>query len=161
MEKVDVAVNIFGKPWTAALTLLSLIDNSGERIAKLWTQFEPVGMKYDRLNPYLIIDYLREKGRDVVVSQPAKWVAREAVDEDFLKSAENRLALRYGAAFENSDAKYLLLIHNDILVFKDLIGAMLANIGDSFAIGQLGQCWNCPAAKASITEKIMKCPPCD
>lgn len=161
MEKVDVAVNILGKPWNTALSLLSLVDKSGDKIGKIWTQFEPVGIKYDTWNPYLIVHYLREKGFDCVAVQPDKWLAREAVGEKELESWDTRSRIRYETAFERTRAKYLLIIHNDIFVLKDLIGPMLANIGDAFSIGQVGQCWNCPASKPSVTKKVMNRAPCE
>ena len=160
MEKTDVALNIFGKPWSTALSLLSLIDKCGPNVGKIWPQFEPVGSKYDTLNPYLILKYLTEKGYNVSPSQPERWLELQPPSEDMLKSFESRSCIRYENAFEKSDAKYLMLIHNDVFFIKNLLEALLKNIGDAFIIGQLGQCWNCPASKESITSKIMNCPPC-
>jgi hypothetical protein len=57
---------------------------------------------------------------------------------------EYRLSNRYQYGIENTDKKYLLIIHNDILFTDDIVSQLLNNIGDSAGIGEIGQCWNCP-----------------
>ncbi|MBO4301107.1 MAG: hypothetical protein J5861_05850, partial [Desulfovibrio sp.] len=42
----------------------------------------------------------------------------------------------------------------------DLLGFMLSVMGDAVAVGQLGQCWNCPAHNAELMLEIMGRPPC-
>lgn len=151
----DVAMNIFAKPYQTALSLLSLLEHSGSRIRRLWLQFEPFGSKYDSADPYAITRYLREKGSDIVVSQPRQWLAREPVGEEILRDPEKRRGIRYWDAFVNSDADFLFVSHNDVFIYKDIVGALLENIGDAFVIGSLGQCWNCPASKKELMRDVL------
>ena len=53
-ETVDVAVNIFAKPFQTALSLLSLLKHSGEHVGVIWLQFEPYGSRHDAISPYYI-----------------------------------------------------------------------------------------------------------
>jgi hypothetical protein len=58
--------------------------------------------------------------------------------------------MRYQYGFENSDKKFVFLIHNDVVVIKDVVGPMLQQIGNATAIGEIGQCWCCPAGQAGL-----------
>ena len=155
-ETVDVAVNIFAKPFQTALSLLSLLRHSGEHVGVIWLQFEPYGSRYDTITPYYIAHYLRERlGERCRVFQPEFWLAREAVDPTRLDDAAYRFSIRYQYAFEHSQSRKLFLMHNDVLVFRDILGAMLREMGDAFAVGLLGQCWNCPAHREELTREVM------
>ncbi len=155
-ETVDVAVNIFAKPFQTALSLLSLLRHSGEHVGVIWLQFEPYGSRYDTITPYYIAHYLRERlGGRCRVFQPEFWLAREAVDPTRLDDAAYRFSIRYQYAFEHSQSRKLFLMHNDVLVFRDILGAMLREMGDAFAVGLLGQCWNCPAHREELTREVM------
>jgi hypothetical protein len=59
--------------------------------------------------------------------------------------------MRYQYAFEHAQAPYLFIMHNDVLLKGDLVGAMLREINGAFALGGIGQCWNCPAAREDLT----------
>lgn len=157
----DAAVNIFAKPFQTALALLSLWQRSGKHIKQYWLQFEPLGSKFDSITPYHIIDYMRDElNLSCNVYQPEYWLARNTFDTSRVHDQSYRLGVRYQHAFENSRAKYLFIMHNDIYIIKDIVGALLENIGDAVIIGQLGQCWNCPASNAGIMNKVMHCAPC-
>ena len=158
---VDVAVNIFAKPWQTALSLLSLYRQSQQHINEYWLQFEPVGSRFDSISPYTVLPYLiKEMGLKIHVFQPEKWQARTPAREEQLRDKEFRKQLRYGNAFENTDNRYLFLTHNDVFFRKDLVGALKENIGGAFAIGKLGQCWNCPASDQRIMKECANCAPC-
>lgn len=160
-ERVDVAVNIFAKPYQTALSVLSLLRQSGPHVGTIWLQYEPMGSRYDRVSPYVIARYLKEvMDWPCRVSQPEHWLALDAPDPARLGDAAYRLSIRYQDAFEHSESRKLLLMHNDIYVFGDALGEMLAAMGDAFAIGQLGQCWNCPANNAGVVKDVMGCAPC-
>lgn len=149
--EIDVAVNIFAKPWQTALTLLSLQHQSGALIKEWWLQFEAAGSKFDKIPPYYITPYLtQELGLRVHVFQPETWQARSPADPRQLADPAYRRQLRYGDAFENSTSPFLFITHNDVFFRKNLLGALHENIGQAFAIGQLGQCWNCPASNREI-----------
>ena len=160
-ERVDVAVNIFAKPYQTALSVLSLLRESSAHVGTIWLQYEPMGSRYDRVSPYVVASYLKEVlDWPCRVSQPEHWLALEAPDPARLDDAAYRLSIRYQDAFEHSESRKLLLMHNDIYVFGDALGEMLAAMGDAFAIGQLGQCWRCPAHAAKVVSDVMGGPPC-
>lgn len=159
---IDVAVNIFAKPFQTALSLLSLLERCGQHIDTVWLQFEPVGSKHDPITSYHIADYLREQLGDgrVRVSQPDYWLDLNAPDMSRLDDPAYRTGIRYQYAFEHSSSDKLFLMHNDVFVLKDLLGAMLEQMGEAFAIGQLGQCWNCPASNAQLMRDVAGRAPC-
>ena len=160
-ERVDVAVNIFAKPYQTALSLLSLLKQSEPHVGTIWLQSEPMGSRYDRVSPYVVARYLQEELHwPCRVSQPEHWLALKAPDPARLGDAAYRLSIRYQNAFEHSDSRKLLLMHNEVYVFGDALGEMLAAMGDAFAIGQLGQCWRCPAHAPQVVRDIMGGPPC-
>lgn len=160
-ERVDVAVNIFAKPFQTALALLSLLKQSSAHVGTIWLQYEPVGSRHDSISPYTIARYLLEEVNwPCRISQPEFWLARAPVDRARLGDAAYRMGIRYQYAFERSQSRKLLLMHNDIFVFRDALGDMLAVMGDAFAIGSVGQCWNCPANKAAVMKDVMGSEPC-
>lgn len=160
--KIDVAINVFAKPYQTSLAILSLLRQSGQHINKIWFQFEPVASKLDRIPPYCVYEYVQEmKLASCVATQPDKWLARVPMTSEDLKNSEKRARVRYQTAFENSQADLLFFMHNDVFFFKDLLGILKEEIGDAFVIGQLGQCWNCPASHAELAREVMGCGPCN
>lgn len=160
-ETVDIAVNIFAKPFQTALSLLSLLKYSGSHIGTIYLQFEPVGSKYDPISTYFIAQWLKQTLDDrCQVFQPEYWLDLKAPDPAQLKNDTYRLGIRYQYAIEHSQAKWLFLMHNDVLFLKDILGDMLDIVDDAFAIGELGQCWNCPASREEITQEVMQQPAC-
>lgn len=158
---IEAVINNFAKPFQLALTVLSLLERSGRHLSAIWLQFEPIASKYDSITPYYIADYISGMPRiDCRVSQPSFWLAREAATLEKMADPAYREAIRYQFAFENSNADLLYLSHNDIFYLRDLVGALKENIGDAFAIGQIGQCWNCPASNAEIMAETNGRPPC-
>lgn len=158
---VDVTVNILAKPFMTSLAILSLLRESRQHINKLWLQFEPVGSKYDRITSECIFEFLTEK--NIVpceASQSHIWVDKDTAEMDRMNDPAFRYGIRYQYAYEKSASRFLFTIHNDVYFMKDLLGALLANIGEAFAIGQLGQCWNCPAANSYLTHRLMGREPC-
>lgn len=162
-ETADAALNIFAKPWETALSVLSLIKYAGKRLGVLHLQYEPFGSRYDLLDPALLPRYVREElGRDCALFQPEHWLDLKAPDPARLHDPAYRLGIRYQAAFEHSNARHLLLLHNDVFVYKDLLGALLdaaeraeAERGQApFAVGSIGQCWNCPARDSSLMRAL-------
>lgn len=160
-ERVDVAVNIFAKPYQTSLAILSLLKQSSSHIGTIWLQYEPVGSRHDKISPYVIARYLQEElNWPCRASQPDYWLALKPVDETRLNDTAYRMGIRYQFAFENSQSRNLLLMHNDVFLFRDALGEMLAAMRDAFAIGPLGQCWNCPAHSAQVMKDIAGCSPC-
>lgn len=160
-SKADVALNIFAKPFQTALSLLSLTKWSGSHIGEIWLQFEPMGSRFDSLPPYYIAEYLSSVlNYTVHISQPDKWLKRQSVTLEELSDPALRSSVRYQTAMSQSTARFLFITHNDVFILKDIIGDMLQKIDGAFAIGPLGQCWNCPASREDVTQKTMGCAPC-
>lgn len=149
---VDVAVNIFAKPYQTALAVLSLLKFSGPHVGRLYLQFEPVGSQHDKVPPYAVAEYLHESGVDLIVHQPPHWLECDPTDRSRLADPAYRLSIRYQHAFEATDKKYLFIMHNDVLITRDIIGALLKRAGGAFVTGSLGQCWNCPAHYPEIMQ---------
>lgn len=160
-DTVDVALNIFAKPFQTALSVLSLLEHCRSHIGTVWMQYEPYGSKFDTVSPYVVYHYLNEE-TDVhcEVFQPEYWLSLEPPDPAELDNPAYRHSIRYQYAFEHSQSAKLFIIHNDIFVKKDIIGDMLARMGDAFAIGRLGQCWNCPAFYGEVMEEALGKAPC-
>lgn len=156
--KVDVSLNIFAKPYQTALALLSLLKHSGEHIDKIYLQFEPAGSRFDAVPPYAMAEYL---GARAIVTQPEIWIECDAVDKTRLGDSAYRQSLRYQAAFEHTDKDFLFMIHNDVFIKKDIIGTFLGKIDGAFAIGPLGQCWNCPASMPEVMQAAGLGEPCN
>jgi hypothetical protein len=66
------------------------------------------------------------------------------------KNENDRFKVRYQYGFEKSDKKFVFVTHNDVLYTGDIIGDMLNLIGENLSIGQIGQCWNCPAKSNNL-----------
>ncbi|MDR2161962.1 MAG: hypothetical protein LBO77_07505 [Desulfovibrio sp.] len=148
---VDVALNIFAKPYCTSLSLLSLLRCSGRHINYIYLQFEPFGSQYDADQPYLIVDFLASSlGNRIRVFQSEHWLHLAPPDPARLGDAGYRLGIRYESAFEHTREKYLFVMHNDVFIQRDIIGMLLERADGAFAVGQVGQCWNCPARLPSL-----------
>ena len=144
---IDVVLNVFAKPYQTALSVLSLLRFCDRHIDRIYFQFEPAGSRYDAVPPYAVAAWLGERA---ILSQPEIWLECDPVDASQLQDPAYRQAVRYQPAFEHTDKQYLFVMHNDVLFTKDIIGPMLDRIGDAFVIGNIGQCWNCPASRAEL-----------
>ena len=142
---VDVAINVYGKPYNTAVTLLSLLKHSGQHINKIYFIEE---LKQPENSDFtFLLDLLKEK---IIHYKPKYWFWTEQIKPDKLKDPEYRYGVRYQYAWENSDKNYLFLTHNDVLYTGDIVGAFLENMEDHIGIGSVGQCWNCPASDAKL-----------
>lgn len=161
-DKIDVAMNIFAKPYQTALSVLSLLKHSGGHVGNVWLQFEPYGSQYDIVSPYAIAQYLSNRmGDRCRVFQPEYWLDLNAADPARLHEDAYRYGIRYQYAFEHSTSRRLFLMHNDVLILQDVLGFMRDQMGEAVAVGHLGQCWNCPAHVEALTREVMGCGPCD
>ena len=148
--KVDVAINVFGKPCQTALCVLSLLRHSSQRIGTLFLTIEAAGAKYDSVDS----SYLARISDKITILAPRHWIGLDALVPERLHDEGYRRSLRYQHAWENTDSDFLLLAHNDVYFKKDMLADMLAGIGDAIAIGEIGQCWNCPACRKHIVESL-------
>jgi len=153
MFKVDVAINIYGKPYQTAVALFSLLRHSGTRIDKIYfiqerrqpnrTEAKCFGLLKNILEER-IIPYVPEFYLGVV---PIPQILFPLIQ---VRSV--RHAIRYQYAWEHTDKKFLFITHNDVLYRSDIVGHFISNIGDNIGIGTIGQCWNCSASMANLCD---------
>jgi hypothetical protein len=142
---VDVAINVYGKPYQTAVTLLSLLRHCEKHINRIYFVLEP---KQPRDKEIQIITELIPDKLDVFV--PENWLWCNSTDSANIENVGYRHSIRYQFAWEQTDQDFLFITHNDVLYKGDVIGALVENIGDNIGIGQVGQCWNCPASAARL-----------
>jgi hypothetical protein len=147
--RVDVVINVYGKPYQTAVTLLSLLKHSGRHISKLYfikEKKQPYKATFDSL--------LRELDGTVEVYRPPffLWTYPMKYLRYALSLKSVRHSIRYQYAWEKSDNKYLFITHNDVFYNDDIIKYYLENIENNIAIGQVGMCWNCSAHYAQLCD---------
>ena len=146
---VDVLIHVFAKPFQTALSLLSLLRHSGEHIDKIYFHEELYTSDYERKNHGALLKYLQAR----IIYHPAQeWIGSGCLPdlERALTDEKYRHSIRYQYGWEQTQKKYALLIHNDIVVTADMLPDMLENIGEATAIGEIGQCWWCPAGQNGL-----------
>ena len=149
MEKIDVCVNVCGKPYQTLITLKSLLEHSGNLIDKIFfieEKNQPSEYDYKIIEENLNYDKLIK-----FIPQHHLWINRTDIHK-FITDESYRLSLRYQYGLENTNKKHLLIIHNDVLFTADIVSELLSEIGDCFAIGHIGQCWNCPLKDENICD---------
>lgn len=140
--KTDVIINVYGKPWQTICTLKSLLKHSESHIDKIYLIKENEQPYNEDIN--WIFDYFN----NLIVYEPNKYnFIRQQIN---IHNQNERYGVRYQYGFENSDKKFVFVTHNDVLYEKDIIGEMLGIIGNSAGVGEIGQCWNCPAKSANL-----------
>lgn len=129
MTKVDVIIQVYGKPWQTLCTLKSL-------------------MKYN--SDFIDFIYFIEESEQPY-GDSVKWVLKEFDNiihimpprYEFWATNKNP---RYQLGIEKSDKNWVFISHNDVLytdsVIKNMLELTHKNVG---GIGEIGQCWNCPA----------------
>lgn len=173
--KIDLAIQSFKKPELLFYTLLSLKQYDQDLIDQVWIQddsddesvidfyqskafqealhpwkinikkntqrggwwFSPVKGLYPKYLPFYkrILFSLRSKYRGT----------------GFQLLRENS---RYQNAIDNTDKKYLLVIHDDIVFYKPFVQDIIAQFLDDSRlaiIGDLGQCWRCEYKQKGCT----------
>lgn len=140
--KIDVVINVYGKPWQTLCTLKSLMKHSSKHIDKIF-------LIKEKEQPYNEeIGWIFSYFDNLIVYTPNKY--------NFMTKTINmvndidRYGVRYQYGIEKSDKKFVFITHNDVLYTENVIGEMLELIGESAGIGQIGQCWNCPAFSHGI-----------
>jgi hypothetical protein len=142
MNKVDVIINVYGKPWQTLSTLKSLLKHSKQHIDKIFLIKEK--QQPNNENVTWIYDYFD----NLIVYEPNTYsFISSSID---YKNENDRFKVRYQYGFEKSDKKFVFVTHNDVLYTGDIIGDMLNLIGENLSIGQIGQCWNCPAKSNNL-----------
>ena len=146
-RKVDVAINVYGKPLQTAVTLFSLMKHSGRHIDRIFfiqEKKQPPGTGFD-----LIVEKLGDR-LDVHVPRYFLWTYPLKLLRPLLRLKAFRQSLRYQYAWEQTDKDYLFITHNDVLYHDDVVGYFLENVGEHIAAGQVGMCWSCSARAADL-----------
>ena len=143
---VDVVINIYGKPWNTAVTLFSLLKNSGQWIDKIYfitERKQPHDSNFDFITLAL--------GNKIVPYTPGLWLWVRPFRNKLVFSLPGfRKSVRYQFGWEQTDKNFLFVTHNDVLYTGDIIGSMLQGVGNNIGIGPVGQCWNCSANFAGL-----------
>jgi hypothetical protein len=141
MKTVDVLIPVYGKPWQTLCTLKSLMYHSGNHIDKIFFIKEPKHPFNDN------VDWITDYFDNLLIYNRQTSFIHNLKD---IRDQNDRFKLFAQYGFELSDKKFIFITHNDVLYTGDIVGDMLENINDSIAIGEIGQCWNCPAKKANL-----------
>jgi len=140
-QKVDVCLNVYGKPFQTVITLKTLLRHSGSHIDKIYLILEAQQpIDFD-------IEFVKKEVNyeNLIVFTPKHYLYVHKTNiKRVLDDPDYRLSLRYQYGIENTNKKFLFVIHNDVLFKKDVLKDFINLIGDSAGIGQIGQCWNCP-----------------
>jgi hypothetical protein len=149
---IDAAISVYGKPYQTAVTLFSLVKHSGQWIDKIYFTEERKQPAGTDLKP--LKRALRQLGKRIVYYRPWFWFwyNNELQHPRLLRLPWFRQAIRYQYAWEKTDKNHLLVMHNDMRFSGDLVGAYQSEIGENAGIGQIGQCWNCPAYSAQFCD---------
>ena len=148
--KVDVAIQAFGRPYQSALTLLSLSHYCSKNINKIFFIIECVKPKFETIEVTVLKDIV--PNMETVLLQ--EWIGATVEDFSLLRETKYRQAVRYQYAFEHTTQDFMLILHNDINFTDNPIPKLLENIDNNIAVGELGQCWNCPASREHIVKKL-------
>lgn len=149
--KVDVAINVHKRPIASYLALKSLIRNCENDIDRIYfiddnhelvdysNILNDVDLKYH-------LEYFKPKYNF--------WT--NPINLQKIEDEEYRHSIRYQYAIEKTDKEFLFIMHDDIVVNGNIIKDLRDNIGDCIGIGEIGQCWNCPAKKLGkcVSEKF-------
>jgi hypothetical protein len=150
ISKFDVCINIWGKPYQTAVAVNSLLSSSSDIIGNIFLVIEKVQPASFDLS--LLLDNI--DSRDLVITYTPKYylAPNELADLELFKNDQDyRHSIRYQYAIDSSRRKWLLLLHNDILItssLRPILDQLLDNNERYFAAGDIGQCWNCPLPPA-------------
>lgn len=150
-KKVDVSIAFYGKPYQAIVTIKTLMKYSGQHIDKIYLSRERLQPHNDYAGIFKIIDYFRnDTNVKLVVQYPYHFLGLGVKDYERAKTdARFRQSIMYQYPLEKTDKKYLVVMHNDMLFYGDMIGDMLKTFKNGpenlAGVGSIGQCWSCPA----------------
>jgi hypothetical protein len=138
---VDIAIQVYGKPYQTLAALKTLMLHSGEHIDKIYFILE-------KKQPYNSdFDFVLKQFSNIIHFIPKRFLFITPSDRQRYGDEDYRHSLRYQYAWEKTDKEYLFITHNDTVYHGDIVGEMLKIMhNDKYAgTGLIGQCWNCPA----------------
>lgn len=148
--KVDVAIAFYGKPYHTIIAIKSLLEHCGEHIDKIYIARERIQPHDDYVGIFKVIDYFRNTDVRLSVFYPYHFIPVGLQDYERTKADKRfRHSIMFQYPLEATDKPYLVVMHNDMLFRKDIIGDMLKIIQTTsqnvMGVGSVGQCWSCPA----------------
>lgn len=176
--KIDVAVQSYKKPESLIYTLMSLKRVSGDLIDTVYINDDCSNDgSVEIFNNMSVKEYfapwklnVRVNTKNVGVNQVymfkhrpdyMNWLFVLSKLKRFLdpKTTHNKDDVRYQYAIDNTDKKYLLIIHDDVKFFKNIVWLYLNTIeanSNLAIVGDLGQCWRCKFSKICSPKKLMQ-----
>lgn len=152
-KKVDVAINVYGKPYQTIVAINSLLHYSKQHIHKIYFIVEK--KQIDEKDIQIIREHINYENVEFFTPDYyLGWWAgkrRGLLNQILMFFKKYRYSIRYQYAFEKSNQDFWFMMHNDMLFKGDLIGEYLDKIGDHIGIGEIGQCHNCPAFETYCT----------
>jgi len=177
MMKIDVAVNSYKKPESLIYTLMTLKKVAGDIIDTVYINDDCSGDGTSSLYRHPdIADYfkpwkldVRDNTENVGIKQVyVKGYYPEYMNWKFMLKRWGRFFskeyphkkedIRYQYAIDNTDKRYLLLIHDDVLFKKNIVNVYLQafiNNPELAIVGDFGQCWRCLFADVCSPQKIL------
>ena len=152
MEKVDVAIQSYKKPESLIYTLLSLKEHCGDYIDTIYINddcsgYETVKLyKSEKLQKRMfpiklkVRENTKKSGYNVTLLTKKMWNEKNFKDKlkligyiplkrlSFHSTSDN---IRYQWAFNNTDKKYLFLIHDDIKFFDNVLKLYLEKMNEN------------------------------
>lgn len=153
---VDVAINVFGKPYQTLLCLASLLRHCGPDLGRVFFIMEKRHPALDAGD----LACLRHFHEKIVFFAPEYWLGLDVLDLTRLHDKAYRHSLRYQYAWESTRASYLALLHNDVYIRGNFFPGMVEGMGDAIACGRVGQCWVCPAGREACARSVVGDAPC-
>lgn len=175
--KVDVAVQSYRKPESLLYTLMTLKKVAGNLIDTVYINDDCSNDgTVDLYRHPDVIEYFKPWRLDIRVNTKNVGVGQvymrkirpDYMDWWFLltkfkrfvdpKFSHNKDDVRYQYAIDNTDKKYLLIIHDDVKFIKDVVSLYLETMAKDenlAVVGDLGQCWRCKFAGICSPKKLM------
>ena len=176
--KVDVAVQSYKKPESLLYTLMSLKKVAGDLIDTVYINddcsndgsvelFKDIQVK-EYFSPWKLD--VRVNTKNVGINQVymlkyrpdyMNWLFVLSKFKRFIdsKMSHNKDDVRYQYAIDNTDKKYLMIVHDDVKFFKNIVQLYLDTMDGNpnlAIVGDLGQCWRCKFADVCSPKKLMQ-----
>lgn len=165
MTKIDIAINSYKKPESLLYTLMTLKSVAQDWIDTVYINDDCSNDgSYELYTHPDVIEYFKPWKLDVRVNSFNVGIKQvyvrgyypEYMDWKFMlkrwprffskKYGHNRSDIRYQYALDNTDKKYLMMMHDDVLYRKNIVELFLQTFEknkDLAIVGDFGQCWRC------------------
>ena len=153
MNKVDVCIIYFGKPYQTIISILTLLKYSRLHINKIYITVEKK-QPFDTYGDIFKVVQAVKSQVSIDLFYPQYFYDLDTLDYERVKNnTDYRWSIPYQYALENAEMNYLFIMHNDMVFHHDMIGEMLPVLtqnGKMAGTGSIGQCWSCPASFAGL-----------